>query len=80
MTWSKIKEVVIDYENNSLLYLIGKSNKTFFEGQKIRGQSSYFQMCRTHSSSSNAKIGKKIFYFGIDTGAEVNVIDLKAKK
>jgi len=70
------KELVIDYKAQKL-YLVSKKNKSFFAGhEKI--DKVFFKM-EGHIPVIRVRFGKKNFYFGIDTGAEVNVIDKKLK-
>ena len=72
----KGKELVIDYKSQKL-YLISKSNKTFFSGHE-KVDKVFFRMVG-HIPVIRVRFGKKTFYFGIDTGAEVNVIDKRLK-
>lgn len=73
----KTKELVIDYEKKKL-FLVGKSNKDFFEHYE-RVDRVWFRMVG-HLPVIKVKIGKKRYYFGIDTGAEINVIDKRLRK
>lgn len=73
----KTKELVIDYEKKKL-FLVGKSNKKFFEHYE-RVDRVWFRMVG-HLPVVKVKIGKKRYYFGIDTGAEINVIDKRLRK
>ena len=70
----KKQELFVDYKNKKV-FLISKNNKDFFEHhemvEKIR-----FRMVG-HLPVVKVEIGKKKYYFAIDTGAEVNVIDKK---
>jgi|GEM_PF-3481347 len=73
----KRKEVLIDYEKGKV-FLISKSNKTFFEHYD-RSDKVWFRMVG-HLPVIKVKIGSKRYYFGIDTGAEINVIDKRLRK
>lgn len=73
----KRKELLIDYEKKKL-FLISKSNKIFFENyEKI--DKIWFRMVG-HIPVIKIKIGNKRYYFGIDTGAEINIIDKRLRK
>ena len=72
----KGKELVIDYKSQKI-YLIDKKNKTFFSGHE-KVDRVFFKMVG-HIPVIRIRFGKKNFYFGIDTGAEVNVIDKRLK-
>lgn len=68
----KKQELVIDYKNKKV-FLISKNNKDFFEHHEMV-EKIKFRMVG-HLPVVKVKIGKKKYYFAIDTGAEVNVID-----
>jgi len=72
----KGKELFIDYKSQKL-YLISKKNNTFFTGHE-KADKVFFRM-EGHIPVIRVRFGKRNFYFGIDTGAEVNVIDKKLK-
>ncbi len=72
----KRKELLIDYEKEKM-FLISKSNKSFFENYE-KADKVWFRMVG-HIPVVKVKIGKKRYYFGIDTGAEINVIDQRLK-
>ncbi len=72
----KRKELLIDYEKEKM-FLISKSNKSFFENYE-KADKVWFRMVG-HIPVIKVKIGKKKYYFGIDTGAEINVIDQRLK-
>lgn len=71
------REVVLDYEHKKL-FLLKKKSHAFFSNHnktdKVR-----LRMVG-HIPVVKVKIGKKKYYFGLDTGAEVNVIDKRLKK
>lgn len=73
----KRKELLIDYEKKKL-FLISKSNKNFFEHYE-KSDKVWIRMVG-HIPVIKVKIGNKKYYFGIDTGAEINVIDHRLKK
>lgn len=74
----KDKELLFDYENLMVSFLDGKQVQNH-KGQK-RFKTIPFKM-HGHMPIIHVKIGKKKFKFGIDTGAEVNVINtIDAKK
>ena len=73
----KKQQLLIDYENKKV-FLISKSNKTFFDNHKEM-EKIKFKMVG-HMPIVKVKIGGKQFHFAIDTGAEVNVVDRKIKK
>ncbi|MFK8006602.1 MAG: retropepsin-like aspartic protease [Saprospiraceae bacterium] len=73
----KRKELLIDYEKEKV-FLISKSNKTFFENYD-KSDKIWFRMVG-HIPVVKVKIGNKRYYFGIDTGAEINVIDKRLRK
>lgn len=73
----KRKEVLIDYEKRKM-FLISKSNKSFFENYD-KADKIWFRMVR-HIPVIKVKIGNRRYYFGIDTGAEINVIDKRLRK
>ncbi|MFK7772376.1 MAG: retropepsin-like aspartic protease [Saprospiraceae bacterium] len=73
----KRKELLIDYEREKM-FLISKSNKTFFEHYD-KSDKIWFRMVG-HIPVVKIKIGNKRYYFGIDTGAEINVIDKRLRK
>ena len=73
----KRKEVLIDYKKEKI-FLISKSNKSFFENYD-KVDKIWFQMVG-HIPVIKVKIGKRRYYFGIDTGAEINVIDKRLRK
>ncbi len=73
----KRKELLIDYEKEKV-FLISKSNKTFFENYD-KSDRIWFRMVG-HIPVVKVKIGNKRYYFGIDTGAEINVIDKRLRK
>ncbi|HFC01087.1 MAG TPA: hypothetical protein ENJ53_09815 [Phaeodactylibacter sp.] len=58
--------------------MISKSNKTFFDNHEEMGKVKFRMV--GHMPIVKVKIGGKRFYFAIDTGAEVNVIDQRLKK
>ena len=68
----KGKELFIDYKSQKL-YLISKHNESFFSGHE-KADRVFFRM-EGHIPVVRVRFGKKCFYFGIDTGAEINVID-----
>lgn len=72
----KRHEVVIDYERKRL-FLVSKKNKEFFQNHE-KVDKVWFRMIG-HMPVVKVKIGKRRYYFGIDTGAEVNVIDQRLK-
>lgn len=71
------KELVIDYEKKKV-FLVSRKNKAFFANHK-KVEKVWFRMVG-HIPVVKVKIGKKRFYFGIDTGAEINVIDKRLKR
>ena len=73
----KRKELLIDYEKEKV-FLISKSNKAFFENYD-KSDKVWFRMVG-HLPVIKVKIGNKRYYFGIDTGAEINVIDKRLRK
>lgn len=73
----KRKELLIDYEKEKM-FLISKSNKAFFKNYD-KTDKVWFRMVG-HIPVVKVKIGKKRYYFGIDTGAEINVIDKRLRK
>ena len=73
----KRKELLIDYAKEKV-FLISKSNKTFFENYD-KSDKIWFRMVG-HLPVIKVKIGNKRYYFGIDTGAEINVIDKRLRK
>lgn len=73
----KRKELLVDYKKEKV-FLISKSNKKFFENYD-RVDRVWFRMVG-HMPVIKVKIGNKRFYFGIDTGAEINVIDKRLRK
>lgn len=70
------KELVLDYENQKL-FLLSRKNKDFFNNHN-RVDKVRFRMVN-HLPVVKVKIGKKNYYFAIDTGAETNVIDKRLK-
>ena len=72
----KGKELFIDYKAQKL-YLVSNKNKSFFAGHENVDR--VFFKLEGHIPVIRVRFGKKNFYFGIDTGAEVNVIDEKLK-
>jgi len=72
----KGKELFIDYKAQKL-YLISKKNNSFFSGYE-KADRVFFKL-EGHIPVIRVRFGKRNFYFGIDTGAEVNVIDEKLK-
>lgn len=73
----KDKELLFDYDN-LLVSFIEEERAESFKGQK-RLQTLPFKMFG-HMPIIHVKIGKKNFRFGIDTGAEVNVINANDAK
>jgi len=72
----KGKELVIDYKTQKL-YLISKKNRNFFSGHEKVDKVSFRMV--DHIPVIRVRFGKKNFYFGIDTGAEINVLDKNLK-
>ena len=72
----KGKELFVDY-NAQKLYLISEKNNSFFAGYE-KADKVFFRL-EGHIPVIRVRFGKRNFYFGIDTGAEVNVIDEKLK-
>ncbi len=71
------KEVVLDYEKQKV-FLLSRKNKDFFKNYN-QVDKIWFRIIG-HLPVVKVKIGKKKFYFGIDTGAEVNVIEKRLLK
>ncbi len=68
---------MIDYSNRMISFL----------PRKFRKRSKYFKMvnyvpfiCKEQLPIIQVKIGKRTYYFGVDTGAEVNVFNKKSLK
>lgn len=72
----KGQEVLIDYKNEEIRFLPKKTKKKSSEKEKIATVSFYM---KNQLPVIKVKIGKKRFYFGVDTGAEVNVLNLNSK-
>ena len=70
-------EVVIDYKKQKL-FLVSRSNKTFFDNHEKIEKVPLRMM--GHLPVVKVKIGKRRYYFAIDSGAEVNVIDKRLRK
>ena len=72
-----ISSITIE-DKKEKIFLISKSNKSFFENYD-KVDKIWFQMVG-HIPVIKVKIGKRRYYFGIDTGAEINVIDKRLRK
>lgn len=66
------EEVLIDYEKSEIQFLPRK-HKSHFENKEIISTVPFF--IEDQLPVIKVKIGKKTFYFGVDTGAEMNVIN-----
>lgn len=68
------EEIMINY-NERLISLLPKQHRDFYD-QKTVSNSISFAM-EDQLPVIKVKIGKRFYYFGVDTGAEVNVINKK---
>ena len=73
----KEQEVLIDYKKEEIRLLPRKRKKNLETKKKIASVSFFMEK---QLPVIKVKIGKKNFYFGVDTGAEVNVIDKRCMK
>jgi aspartyl protease len=73
----KKQEVLIDYKNEEIQFLPRKKRKEY--GTKKKMATVSFLM-EEQLPVIRVKIGKKNFFFGVDTGAEVNVINSQCLK
>lgn len=69
-------EMLIDYENHIIRFFNAKKNDLH---DNFSPSTSVPFIIENHLPIIKVKIGKKKLYFGLDTGAEVNLIDLSIK-
>lgn len=69
-------ELLIDYENQEIRLFNARKNNWHVNHQPIETFSFIIQ---DHLPVLKVKIGRKNYYFGLDTGAAVNLIDLSQK-
>ena len=69
-------EILIDYQKREIQLFNARKNEWHNRHQPIE---SFSFMVQDHLPVLKVKIGKKTYYFGLDTGAEVNLIDLAQK-
>lgn len=69
-------EILIDYKNHIIRFLNPKKNDLHHHSRPI---CTVPFIIENHLPIIKVKVGKKKMYFGLDTGAEVNLIDLSIK-
>lgn len=76
-TTLKDYELLLDYKNKNLVLF--KPNATAYH-RDIKPKAAMPFVLQAHMPVVEAKIGTQILHFGLDTGAEANLLDLKSQR